>query len=36
VQGLFAVTRTHEQLAAPAQGAPPRRRIEVSVDALFG
>jgi DNA helicase-2/ATP-dependent DNA helicase PcrA len=36
VQDLFAITRTREQLAGPAEGAPPRRRIEVSVDALFG
>jgi DNA helicase-2/ATP-dependent DNA helicase PcrA len=35
VQRLFAVTRTVEP-QAPGGSAAPRRRIEVSVDALFG
>ncbi|HYM55718.1 MAG TPA: ATP-dependent helicase [Solirubrobacteraceae bacterium] len=36
VQRLFAVTRTAETPAPDVGGTPPRRRIEVSVDALFG
>jgi DNA helicase-2/ATP-dependent DNA helicase PcrA len=38
VQGLFTVTHTSESLARPGPmtGAFPERRIEVSVDALFG
>jgi DNA helicase-2/ATP-dependent DNA helicase PcrA len=36
VQRLFAVTRTFEAQAPGGAEAPPRRRIEVSVDALFG
>jgi DNA helicase-2/ATP-dependent DNA helicase PcrA len=36
VQRLFAVTRTAEAPAPAGEDAPPRRRIEVSLDALFG
>jgi len=35
VQGLFAITRTFEPVAALAVGAAAPRRIEVSVDRLF-
>jgi DNA helicase-2/ATP-dependent DNA helicase PcrA len=35
VQRLFTVTRTADALAASTEGTLPRRRIEVSVDALF-
>jgi DNA helicase-2/ATP-dependent DNA helicase PcrA len=36
VQGLFTATRTAEAVAAGTADAPPRRCIEVSLDALFG
>jgi ATP-dependent DNA helicase UvrD/PcrA len=36
VQSLFNVTRTAEAQTQLAQAALPRRRIDVSVDALFG